>query len=207
MATGERVYRGMSSADRRADRRRRLLEAALEIIGTRGYGAATIPGICALAGVTARHLYDEFGGREELLLALYREVVAAHLAGVRAALTTAPDDLERAVHASTAAAVHGWLDDERRARLAFVEVVGVSPRVEQERMAVLDEYARAVAADAGRLADAGLLPARDRTLAARAIVGMLTHVLSDWLAREDRPAVDAMVDELARLELAVLACG
>jgi AcrR family transcriptional regulator len=204
MPTGERVYRGMSAAERRADRRDRLREALLDVVGEGGYAAATIPAICSRAGVTARHLYAEHGGREDLLVAVYREVAAEHLDAVLAAQRAEPGALEARVRAGVAAAVHGWLDDERRARLAFVEVVGVSPRVEQERLAVLDAYARSIAAEADALVAAGLLAARDRTVAARGVVGLLTHVLSDWLARREPGDVDALVDELARLVLAVL---
>lgn len=206
-ASSERLYRGMSAADRKAERRGRLLDAALEIIGTRGYAAATIPEVCARAGVTARHLYEEFGGREELLLALYEEVVQDHLKTLAEALGAAPDQLEPSVHAAVDAAVRAWLVDERRARLVFVEVVGVSPAVEEQRMATLEIYAQAVAADVARLAAAGLVAERDRTLESRAVVGMVTHLLVDWLHRDDRTSIDELVDEITRIQLAILSAG
>ena len=205
--TGERLYRGMSAADRRADRRRRLLDAALDVIGTRGYAAATIPEVCARAGVTARHLYEEFGGREELLLALYGQVVAEHLTVMVEALRSEADDLEATVRQTVDATIRGWVEDERRARLAFIEVVGVSDAVEEQRMATLDAYAKALAADAGRLADAGLIPERDRTIEARAVVGMVTHLIADWLHREDREPIELIIDEVVRLQLAIIAAG
>ena len=45
-----RRYRGVSLEQRQGDRRTRLIEAGLTVIGTQGYGAATVRAICAEAG-------------------------------------------------------------------------------------------------------------------------------------------------------------
>src|SRR3954468_8883804 len=42
-----RVYGGRSAADRRAERRERLLAAGLELIGNDGYAATSIEKLCA----------------------------------------------------------------------------------------------------------------------------------------------------------------
>ena len=72
----ERRYRGRLPDERRADRRRRLLDAGLELFGTVGYHGTSIERLCAQAGVTARHFYQEFSGREALLAALFGEIVS-----------------------------------------------------------------------------------------------------------------------------------
>src|SRR5688500_9652842 len=90
--TTSRPYRGMSPDERQADRRRRLLDAGLGQFGTSGYARTTIEGLCAGAGVTPRHFYDEFGGREALLVAVFDEIVAWVTDAVGAALAAAPED-------------------------------------------------------------------------------------------------------------------
>ncbi|MQA12822.1 MAG: TetR family transcriptional regulator [Pseudonocardiaceae bacterium] len=58
-----RHYGGRSAQQRRSDRRARLLVAALDLIGTQGYAAATVEALCGAARVSTRTFYEEFGGR------------------------------------------------------------------------------------------------------------------------------------------------
>ena len=49
-----RTYGGRSAADRRAERRERLLEAGLALFGTDGYATSSIEKLCTHAGTTGR---------------------------------------------------------------------------------------------------------------------------------------------------------
>jgi AcrR family transcriptional regulator len=53
-----------------AERREQLLDAALDVIGERGYGGVTMEEIALRAGVTKPVVYDIFANRGELLMAL-----------------------------------------------------------------------------------------------------------------------------------------
>lgn len=205
MATAGRTYRGMTPAAREADRRRRLLAAGLEAFGTQGYASSTIEGLCASAGVAPRAFYDHFASREDLLAAVYDEVIAAHTATVVAALAGESDALEAHVRAGIGAAVQAWVAHPRRARVALVEVVGVSARMEAHRFAVIRAYADLLTADGERLAAAGLIPRRPGGLTAMALVGAITQVLTDWQQHpEARAPVELVVEELTRLHVAGL---
>lgn len=70
-----RPWRGKSPQERRDARRRRLLDAALELFGTTGYAATSVTTLCARAGVSPRHFYELYAGREQLLADLYDEIV------------------------------------------------------------------------------------------------------------------------------------
>jgi len=201
VATGARSYRGQDAQARAADRRRRLLDAALELFGTRGYAATRIQDVCATSGVTARHFYEAFPGREELLAAVYADVVEGHLAEVAAALAGDPEDPLRA---GLDAALGAWTRDERRARLAFVEVVGVSPALEERRFAVLEGYAAFIAGELARVSDAD---AAAFTWAGRALVGAAVQTFQSWRALPiaDRPPLATLADELTPLFAAPLA--
>lgn len=205
MATTGRPYRGMTPEARDADRRRRLLDAGREAFGTAGYASTTIEGLCGAAGVTPRNFYDHFRSREDLLAAVYDEVIAAHAEAVVGALAEVQDDLESHVRAGVAAAVRRWAGDERAARISLVEVVGVSERMEAHRLRVLAAYADLLRADADRLAERGLITRRDEHVMAAALVGAVTQVMTDWQHRPaERPPLETVIDELTRLYVAAL---
>jgi len=193
------MYRGMTPAERDADRRRRLLDAGLELIGTRGYAATSITEVCRAARVTARAFYDHFPSREELLLAVYAEVIERHARAVLDALADHPDDPEARVRAGVAASVRGWLDDPRRARLAQLEVLGVSPVAERRRLEVIDGYVEIVAREARAIQH--LLDEAEARRIAVALVGAVNESIVEWLIREPGRSSDprAVIATLQRL--------
>ena len=65
-----RAYGGVSAEERRAQRRAALVDAALEVIGTRGFSAMTISGLCKDAGLNDRYFAESFENREAVFSAL-----------------------------------------------------------------------------------------------------------------------------------------
>lgn len=189
----------MSPDEREADRRRRLLDAGLGQFGTSGYARTTIEGLCAGAGVTPRHFYDEFGGREALLVAVFDEIVGWVTEAVGAALAAAPEDPVARVRAGIGAFLHAMLDDPRRARVACVEIVGVSPEVEAHRRTVLHAFAALITGEAARLAEGR----RDFSPAALALVGGTNELVVEWVVGDRRLPIDELVEEITRLFVAV----
>jgi AcrR family transcriptional regulator len=59
-----------SQAERRAETRTRLLDAAAELFAERGIEASSIDAVANLAGRTSGAVYDHFGGKDGLLRAL-----------------------------------------------------------------------------------------------------------------------------------------
>src|ERR1700761_9280591 len=76
----KRRYGGASFEDRQADRRERLIAAAIEVFGRWGREGATVAAICAQAGLTARYFYESFPNRDALFLEAYRLVQGELLA-------------------------------------------------------------------------------------------------------------------------------
>jgi AcrR family transcriptional regulator len=70
---------------------RKLLEAAAEEFGTRGYREAAITGITQRAGVALGTFYTYFESKEELFRALVRDMSQATRAHVAEAVRGAPD--------------------------------------------------------------------------------------------------------------------
>jgi AcrR family transcriptional regulator len=71
-----------SSAARR-DKRRAILEAALELFVERGFHGTAVPAVAQLAGVGAGTIYRYFASKEALVNVLYRQwktAIATHVA-------------------------------------------------------------------------------------------------------------------------------
>ena len=66
----------MTAAERRDQRRERLLEAGLELFGTQGYAESSVRAVSAAAGLNSRYFYESFASREELLYQVYERIVA-----------------------------------------------------------------------------------------------------------------------------------
>lgn len=78
----------MSREERRAQTRRRLLDAAADVFARRGFHGASVEEIAAQAAFTQGALYANFAGKEELFLA----VIDDRMAGQRAAVSDRLDD-------------------------------------------------------------------------------------------------------------------
>lgn len=78
-----------TQGERRAETRRRLLDAAAELFAERGVEGASIDAIAERADRTSGALYDHFGGKEGLLVALLDGWVDDVAAVIGAELSTA----------------------------------------------------------------------------------------------------------------------
>src|ERR1700730_173183 len=79
----------------RNERRRQLLDAALEVFVSQGYHAAAMDDIAERAGVSKPVLYQHFPGKLELYLALLDESVDALVETVRDALRSTTENRQR----------------------------------------------------------------------------------------------------------------
>lgn len=198
-----RIYRRKSAVERRALRRSRLLEAAVEAFGTQGYRATPIEQLCTAAGISTRNFYEEFPSREALAIELHDDLNRRALEAVELAIGGCdPSDLEARARAGMAAYLRVMTEDRRWARIALVETVGVSPTAEQHRRRAIEGFAAVLLAEANRLAAAGIVPARDFSLTAVALVGAVNGLVNTWTAAADWHAqVNEVAEEATRLIL------
>ncbi|TLF67211.1 TetR/AcrR family transcriptional regulator [Nocardia asteroides NBRC 15531] len=79
----------------KAARREQLLDTALAVVGDRGSDGLTLVTLAEAAGVSRPIVYDHFGTRPDLLLALYRRLDERHrLATEEAVAAAAPNATE-----------------------------------------------------------------------------------------------------------------
>lgn len=197
MAQGkEQVYGGVSAQQRREQRHAALIDAGLELFGTLGYPNVPVKMICDEAGLTQRYFYESFTDREALLNAVYRSCFedlrdAAATAALEY-LTEVPDVVaEGAVpeehirplaRAAFGALLSTLTTDRRRARVILIEVVGVSPALEQLRIGAIHQWAELII---GFGAPGSSDPMH--RLAAIGLVGAITQLLVDWQMAQVSP--------------------
>jgi AcrR family transcriptional regulator len=188
-----RPYGGVEARERIALRRRRLLDAGLELLGGADDPAElTVRAICGQAGVSARYFYESFTDKDELVAAVFDWVIADIAATTQAAVAAAPpDELARAAMANIVRTIAG---DARVGRLLFssqlANTVLARKRVESGAL---------MAALAGQQAATTLkVPDNDRVKAtAQFVVGGVAQTISAWLAGEVDLQPDELVDQLA----------
>jgi AcrR family transcriptional regulator len=192
------VYRGVAAEERRAERRARLLDAALELVGGGGWQAATVRGVCAQAGLTTRYFYESFATRQALVIALFDAVTEEAAVRVLTAVATAPDDAERKAHAAVGTFVDLLVEDPRKARVAFAETQG-DDALTQRRRDGLRMFARLTAEQALDFYGAPADVDRIVQLTATLLAGGLSELLMAWLDGDVEATRDELVDDCAML--------
>lgn len=129
------MYRGVSAETRREDRRRRLMHAAFELMGTPGE-TATVLGICEQAKVGPRFFYEIFENLDALAVAVLDEIVDSAVRTTLEALAAAGDDPSAQVRTVVETIVREFTDDPRRARIVFIEAYGSEPMMKRRFEAV-----------------------------------------------------------------------
>ncbi len=190
-----RLYGGLSSDERRADRRSRLLEAAFHLFGTAGYPTVSIPDICSRAGVTARHFYEEFVSREALIKQLYDDIGFIVLHRIRHALLEGGPGAENIVRAGCTAYVEYLTSDPRRARLLSIEVAGISRHLDQHRLNMRRRFAQVITESSQRLRQVDSDPGVDLGLVSTLLTGAADALMIEW-ALTRMPSVQALIDTL-----------
>jgi hypothetical protein len=95
-------------------------------------------------------------------------------------------------------------DDLRTARIAFVEVVGVSPRVEQIRLDYREQLIGMVEAEGAAAVARGEISDRNFRFAALAMIGAATAIVYDGMLKPNLVPLDELQQSLAALAVTVL---
>lgn len=197
-----RAYRGQSLEARRAERRARLVAAAVEVFGSTGFQAATVRQICAVAGLTERYFYESFDNRGSLFTAAYDAAIEQLRATLVQAVVAAPAGFA-AMSEAVLRAFYGSLQREpRAARILLIEIYGATQDLGRLYTRGVRDFTTLVRG----LIDAHLQVDRaglDADLLATAIVGACTHLGTRWLLDGYRAHLDTMVANSLALVLAV----
>lgn len=191
--TTTRSYRGLSQDERRAERRSRLMAAAIAVYGERGYHQATVKAVCEQAGLTERYFYESFANSEALLIDSFNAVAYSVLGEI----TRAAEDAGRGRIARSRAMLHAYFAALQRepqsARVFLVEIRGVSRAVDL----AFDGALRAIGREVARIAAPPDAP-HDELLQA-GVVGGVIHIALRWIEDGYLPEIDAVADSALTL--------
>jgi AcrR family transcriptional regulator len=196
----ERRRRGKTLAERRQERHDAILDAGLDLFGTKGYTNTTVEEICRAAYVSTRNFYEEFANREAVMIALGERVAAQGLeALMKAEVEPGLDRSVRQTRASIRALLDVLVADPRVARFAFIESLGVSPGQEMRRRRIhymIAEWLADFTVEEGKAV--GRTEER-QILQALAVVGACNELISDWVLREDRGSIEDLTELLVEV--------
>jgi len=168
-------YRGASADERRAQRRRRLIEAAVQVYGERGFHNSSVKAVCDAAGLTERYFYESFANSEALLVASVEGATELLIEAMRAAGEDKPVGPAR---------VRGMLEtyywalkqEPVAARVFVIEIRGVSRAVDD-----VQRILRARLADMLEAAWGGEASASD-SLIKTGVIGAMIQIATAWVS-------------------------
>jgi AcrR family transcriptional regulator len=199
---GRTRWAGVPAADRKAARRDLLLDAALELLGTEGWRATTVRGVCQAARLNPRYFYESFEDIDALIVALYDRLMRELAAQLLAAVDAAGDDRRAQVRAAVECTVRFVDDDRRRGRVLYVEALGneaLNRRRVETGLAVVEAVERDAAERHGPLPRG----APTGRLGAAVVVGGFSEVLVAWLDGRIKMSRQRLIEEATELFVAL----
>ncbi|MGO4254960.1 TetR/AcrR family transcriptional regulator [Marmoricola sp. RAF53] len=196
MAVQSGVYRGVSAADRVAERRTRLLEAALAVWADPD-SRTTMTAICTRAGLSERYFYESFAGLDALLAALMDQIAVEIEQNSLAAAESAGEDPVARVHASVRAFVQLLLDDPRKGRVAIIESVSV-PELRKRRTELLRHLAHRSAIEASAALGLPKRSEHEDETAGLLFIGGMAELVTAWLDGSLEATPDEIVEAASR---------
>jgi AcrR family transcriptional regulator len=189
VAAVPRPYRGVSATDRRHLRRQRLIDAGLQLFGTRGIPAVGIVDVCAEAGLTKRYFYESFASIDALAEAVFEHVTGNLVAMVAPAIEIGAG---RDPRPALTVYVRALLSDPRVVRLLAVESqTGPLKKFRDGFPTRAVELWFAFAA-----ADDDMSPPQDMRLKAYGFVGAAQQIGMAWLDGHLPLTIEEVIDEL-----------
>jgi AcrR family transcriptional regulator len=194
MAT-KRSYGGVSAEQRRARRRDALLSAAFDIIGTHGAGRLTVAGLVTRADLNERYYYESFTSTDDVLVAVFDQVIEEVAAAIVTAVTAAPNKPRAKARAAIGAAVELLTDDPRRSRIVFVEPLS-APALNTRRTDVGRNFVALILGQAQEFygPDVVSRAGAQADFSAAYLLGGLAEVLSAWLRGDLAMTRDELID-------------
>jgi AcrR family transcriptional regulator len=193
-----RQYGGRAVSERKAERRQRFLDAAIRTFAERGYADCSLADVCTTAGLSKRQFYEEFQTREDVLIAAYNHIQDEATTAIRESVAALGPQLDSttAVTAMLTAFLGSIGVDPYRPKVAFVEVVGVSERMEEHRRARRHAWGATLETVLTSIAGPDVRLVGGTTWAASALIGAVNGISHEWILADPRPPIANLADVL-----------
>ncbi len=178
------------------DKRRRILDAAVQIIARDGYSGARVADIAKTAGVADGTIYRYFESKEDLLLTLFEEMVGGFLDEARLAIEGETNALRKL---SLLASIHlGKLAKNRDLAVVFQVELRHSmhhlTHITRSRLRVYLQLIKSILVEGQ---ESGLVRRNlDPNIATHVIFGSLDALITSWLLTGQPQNLEGVGDEL-----------
>jgi AcrR family transcriptional regulator len=195
-----RVYGGEQLTERTARRRQQFMDAGLQIFGTTGYRSATVRLLCKQADLTDRYFYESFDNTEDLLIAVYQQQFdKLQQAVMTQLLLAAPDsDVMTTVRAGLDA-LYDMAAQPCVARVCWLEVLGVSPRVDAAYTRTFDGFADLVVGFARQRFPQWQIDDDEARMLGLALIGAVSQTVTHWVLGHYREPKQTLLKAAARV--------
>jgi AcrR family transcriptional regulator len=189
------VYGGVTGEQRIAERRRKLIEAGMNLFGAGDSASVRVKDVVVEAGLTERYFYESFSDLGALFDAVLELTMDTIENDVNAVVLKAADDGFARVASALRASVETLAADPRMIRIVFVEALGNGGRANARRHEILIRAAQNFFTWSGTGAGVGDFsssPVESR-MKAFAMSGAASELLISWA----EGLLDISSDELA----------
>ena len=192
-------YAGKTAIARQAERRKKLLDAGIKLIGREGYAAISIDAVCSEAGLTKRYFYESFSNSEDLLVESYRAVTREFLTSIMQATRPFLSNSRPLVRAGLQQTFVFVRENPDKARLIMIEAMSVRSQLGRLYGSSYDEFVNLLVGFTKPFLT-GKGPG-DVVLAvmARGAVGALIHLCQGWIATGFKQPIEELVAGTERI--------
>jgi len=179
------------SAPKRTQRER-LVEAMIELCAQTGYLSVSVAQVSSHAGVSSATFYEQFGGKEDCLLAAYRAAATRVFGEMQAAVTGADSDWSSAARAALDGLLSALQSDPDAGRVLFVEALAGGSRVRETRARALGRLERTV----GEFLDNAPAAGNTLDIPVAPLMGAVRSIVSRHLRTHSEDRLGLLVEDM-----------
>lgn len=169
------------SAQSRADKRRQILDAAVEVFARTGFHKSRVSDVAKAARVADGTIYLYFKSKDEILLSIFEDAMSEMISGVEAELASIDDPFDKL---RTFAAYHMRLVEERRsvAKVLQVELRLSHTFMREYKPSKLKQYMDIIGRIVAEGQERGMMRSdANPIIIRRALFGALDEIAMQWI--------------------------
>jgi AcrR family transcriptional regulator len=189
----------MSQDSRRVERRNLLLDTALELLATQGWGGTSVRAVCQAAQLNPRYFYESFESLDDLLVAVYDRVVDELTEAVTGAVFAGDPDLRAQMRTAIETILDFIEEDPRRGRILYQVALG-NETLNRRRLETGRRLVELIEQDATSRVDVAPGEQVGR-MGAAILVGGFGELLAEWLAGRIEVSREQLAEDTTTLLL------
>jgi len=197
--TNIKKYGGKYVGERVDIRRKKLIDAGLESFGTMGYTKSTIKAICKIAGLTERYFYESFNSKEELLACVYQTIVDEITESAMNYLVNPSLNPKKRISGAFGAYLETLWKDQRKARVLYFEVLGVSSEIDLKYRSAQDRMVDLVSHIICQINPEIRRESLNATIIPTGLAGSIIFMAERWVLENYKTPLDDIIRQVVIL--------